>query len=111
MRYGPQTEQVEALIERMRTLTEEQAGEMRNAWLATPEDLWDEASLPAVSFGRWRETVAAFSAADDSVDSVEVWENAQGSVMDAILALVTKDLISEEHFNLLYGPWASVMEQ
>ena len=36
--------------------------------------------------------------------------NAAGSAAwDAALALVVRDLISVEHFNTLYGPWASVI--
>ena len=29
---------------------------------------------------------------------------------DAAIALAVRDLISQEHFDALYGPWASAME-
>ena len=40
-------------------------------------------------------------------DAVAVWTAAR----DAALALVVRDLITPEQFDLLYGPWASVMER
>ena len=35
---------------------------------------------------------------------------ALGAARGAACALVVRDLISEEDFDLLYGPWANVME-
>ena len=37
-------------------------------------------------------------------------EAALVAVWDAVLVTVTKDLISEDDFNTLYGPWKEVME-
>jgi hypothetical protein len=30
---------------------------------------------------------------------------------DAAFALLVRDLITAEHFDVLYGPWASVMDK
>ncbi len=46
-----------------------------------------------------------FAAAKRAVRD-EVWDAAS----DATLALVARDLITEEYFDILYGPWKSVME-
>ena len=35
---------------------------------------------------------------------------AAGAAWLAAVALVVRDLISDEQFQILYGPWASVME-
>ena len=38
------------------------------------------------------------------------WDSARYAARAAALALVVRDLITREHFDMLYGPWASVME-
>ena len=88
MEYGPQTAQIETLLEQIKSLTPEQIEALSAARDAAGNAAWDAARDAALS--------AALSAA---------WNAAWG----AVLALVVQDLISEEHFNILYGPWASVM--
>jgi uncharacterized coiled-coil protein SlyX len=39
------------------------------------------------------------------------WRATLFSIRDAVWALVVKDLITAEEFEILYGPWASVMGQ
>ena len=51
-----------------------------------------------------RRLSAAWSAARDAA-----WYAARNAARNAALALVVQDLITEEHFNTLYGPWASVI--
>jgi hypothetical protein len=36
------------------------------------------------------------------------WDAARDAAWDAAAALVVRDLITPEQFDLLYGPWASV---
>jgi hypothetical protein len=36
---------------------------------------------------------------------------ARDVVRDALLAVIARDLISTEQFDLLYGPWASIMDK
>ena len=96
MKYGPQTAQIETLLEQIKSLTPEQIEALSAAWGAA----WG-----AARFAAWD---AAWDAARDAALSAALsaaWNAAWG----AVLALVVQDLISEEHFNILYGPWASVM--
>ncbi len=103
--YGPQTEAVEALLEKMRNLTTQDVETLRSAHPATSSTVWfheldrdlDEALDKAI--------VAAWEA------SFEATRYMAWYVMrDAVWALVVRHLISEEDFAILYGPWASVME-
>ena len=88
-KYGPNTTQIEALLEKVKTITPEQAKALDAPWDAPWKAVWGAA---------W---VAVREAALEAA-LVAVW--------DAVLVTVTKDLISEDDFNILYGPWASVME-
>jgi hypothetical protein len=72
--FGPQGEQVVALIDRAKGLTGTE--------------------------------VTALAAARDAA-----WDAAWDAARAAALALLTCDLITPEQFDLLYGPWASVVEQ
>ena len=72
---------VAALIERAATITPEQAERLRAARGAARGAAW----------------LAARGAA---------W----GATATVAAALVVRDLISDEQFQVLYGPWASVME-
>ena len=85
MKYRPQTPEVEALIIRASSLTDDEARELVAAWYAT----WYDPRLAAL--------YVALHAA---------W--------DAVCALVVRDLIStdgftQEHYDLLTGPWAQAI--
>lgn len=95
--YGPNHEQVAALIERAAGMTDEQAKALAVVWDTARDTSWDNARD------------AARAAAWDSTQ-VAAWAAAWDAVWDATIALVVRDLISPEHFDTLYGPWASVME-
>ena len=111
--FGPNGEAVAALIERIKNLTPDQAMELGGTWNAARYAVLDAARS------------AAWTAAWGSVWGA-VWDAVRGAVWDAVreesrdsiwyavraatIALATQDLISEEDFNTLYGPWASVME-
>ena len=88
-KYGPNSAQVEALLEKIKTITPEQAKALDAPWDAPWKAVWGAA---------W---VAVREAALEAA-LVAVW--------DAVLVTVTKDLISEDDFNTLYGPWKEVME-
>lgn len=85
---GPQGEQVAALIDRARKLTVGEAEKLDAAWRgdSDTDDAWDAA---------WGAAAARESAGE--------------AARDAALALVARDLISEEHYDLLTGPWARVI--
>ena len=83
---GPQGEEIAALIERCRTLTHDEARELDVA-----RDVARDAARGAV----W----------DAS------WDAAWGAAWGAALALLAKDLITPEQFDVLYGPWKKVIEK
>ena len=90
--YGPNTAQVEALIEQVRNLTPEQADALYAAWDTPITTAW----------------VAARAAARDAAQAAArapAWDAA----WDAAWALVVRDLITPEQFNILTAPWVSVM--
>ena len=92
-RYGPNTARVEALIETIETITPKQIDKLDAAW-----DAARDAALGAAWDAAWDAARGAALGA------------AWGAAWDAACALVVRDLISEEDFDLLYGPWKIVME-
>ena len=94
---GPNGEVVEAHIEKCKTVTPEQVDRLNAAvdaaWGAAWDAAWDAA---------WG---AAWGAAWDAA-----WGAARTAAGDSALALLVRDLITPEQFDVLYGPWASVME-
>lgn len=109
---GPQGEQVATLIDRAGKLTVDEAEKLaaarEAAWVAVRVAVWDAARDAA-----W---VAAWDAARDAAREaawVAAWATARDAVRaaarDAAVALVVRDLISKEHYDLLTGPWAQVI--
>ena len=82
---GPNGEAVVALIDRARALTDEDALGFGAAWAAA----------------RAAARAAAWDAAGDAAGDA-AWYAAG--------ALVVRDLITQEQFDVLYGPWARVIE-
>ncbi|MHB1902618.1 MAG: hypothetical protein ACYCTG_00735 [Ferrimicrobium sp.] len=107
LRYGPQTPEIEAIIAKLATLTDEQAKALtaaRNeAWSEASDAAYDVALSAIWSGGRHDVWVAAST---DTGYWSAIWSVAD----DAILALMVRDLITPEQFELLYGPWTSVVE-
>ena len=111
--YGPQTAQIEALIDRARCLTEKETVALRDAWDA--RYAWavgrGAGRYPAWAVAHDAAWVAAWDAWDDgSAD----WDAAWYATRDAVQALVVRDLIgqhgfAQEHFDTLVAPWESVM--
>ena len=107
---GPQGEEIAALIERCRTLTYDEAQELRAAWdaargaarRAARDAAWDAARGAARDAARGAAWYAAWDAARGA---------AWGAARDAAFALISKDLITPEQFNTLYDPWRKVMEK
>ena len=97
MALGPNGEAVAALIERAARLTADEAKALTAAWAAARDTARDTARDAA--------RAAAWAAARDTARDA-----AWGAAGDAALALVVRDRISQEHFDALYGPWASVTE-
>ena len=97
---GPNGEAVAAHIERCKTITSEQARRLD----AEQDAAWDAiAAQDAARFTARRAARNAIAAQDVDAAAYAAWP--------AALALVVRDLITPEQFDLLYGPWASVMER
>jgi len=106
MKYGPQTQQIEELVEKLKGVTPEQAERLNDAWYDALNDARNDARKAA------RVTLLdgslAWNAVRDAVQDA-AHHFAWGAAWDAALALLVQDKISTEHFDTLYGPWKSVM--
>ena len=102
--YGPNTAQVEAYLAQVHNLTDEQFAAAKDA----AED-WDEVEgeggLGAAWHAAWRTAHRAEreAGARAAVDAA-VTRPALGGALDAALALVVRDLISDDHFDALTQP-------
>jgi len=133
---GPNGEAVAALIKRCRTMTYDEAEQLfaaryaarSAAWsaagYATGDAAWDAARSAAWS-AAWDAagSAARYATGDAARDAARyaAWsavgyaatyaagEAARDAARYAAWALMVKDLITPEQFDLLYGPWASVM--
>ena len=103
--FGPQGEQVAALIERCRTLSVAGLDRLAATWYAT------RGSVPGVARGS---ASAAASAADRHV-ALTVARYAAGDAGDAAVALLCRDLIGQhdgwdqDAYDRLTGPWRDVI--
>ena len=108
-RYGPNTAEVEKLLTKIKEITPTQAETLFVAWVAN--NAADRAlaafeALDATNYEQWIAVrYAAMKAMPDDVP-LNVWE----AIWGATLALVVRERISEEDFDVLYGPWREVME-
>jgi hypothetical protein len=94
---GPNGRYVAGVIKRTRQLTYQEAVDLRAAWGAA----WGAARDAAWGAARGATRGAARGAA---------WDAARGAAWGAAIALLVRDLISDEHFDSLYGPWAKVID-
>ena len=119
---GPNGEAVAAVIERCRALTLNEIQKLQKlyaAWEPARYAVWDawNAARDAAWGAAWN---AAWGAAREAAWNA-VWEAAWNAACDAAWnafwaaardaarALIVKDIITAEQFDLLYGPWRSVM--
>ena len=101
--FGPNTAQVEAFLRVVRGLSGEQVETARAAWVADRDAAVDAARDAAVDAARVAAWDAARGAAWYAV-WVTAWDAARGPAWGAVLALVVRDLISPEHFDVLTAP-------
>ena len=114
-RYGTNGEAVEKIIERAKRLTEDEVQRLAEAWAVRAAwAAWDAARGAArdAAWAAW----AAWAAARDAVRAAwaawAAWDaawDARGAVNDAILAEITRDLITPAQYDLLIGPWRTVI--
>ncbi len=109
---GPNGEAVAALIERCKTLTYDEAKQLSAAWAAVRAAAWG-AARAAARDAAWAAARDAARAAARGAARGAVWgaarEAAWDAARDAVWALIVRDLISPELFEVLYGPWRSVI--
>ena len=115
-KFGPNTPEVRQLIKKLKAITPEQTMELAAAYDAAWNDAWDAAWNAARSAANAVPSAtrdAAYHAAYDAAWAAArsaSYDAAWAAAYDAVLALLVKDLISEDNFHTLYGPWAAVME-
>ena len=110
-RFGPNTEAVEALLERASQLTDDEVDRLEAAWLTTwsgkRDSAWDAVLEVARNDDTRRRATTIARGAVLTTAPNWVWDALWG----AACALVVKNLITDAQFNVLYGPWASVVER
>ena len=115
-RYGPQTTQIEALLERARNLSDEEA----EALSAAAQDAARDATWDTWVTRRAAARDAAWDASRDA--DRQAWvarvardaRDARGAAREAVLVLVVRDLIgqhgfTQRHYDTLVALWESVM--
>lgn len=107
--FGPQWEQIVALVRRAAVLTEDEARDLAGAWFAAESADWSATRSAAGSATRFAPWFAAWFAAESAARTA-----AGDAVRDAVGALVVRDLIgthglTQEHYDLMTRPWASVI--
>ena len=114
--YGPNSVEVKAFLAKVISMTEEQRDKLAEVWSSISLWLWLSTSMAATSAvtynvreDAWR---AAYNAWVRNLPSFCMFghSDAMQAMCGALVALIAKDLIEEEDFKMLYGPWASVME-
>jgi len=112
---GPNGKAAEAVLSRLVTLTADEATRLRAARDAARDAAWNAARSAAWKTARDAARSAAWDAAWKAAWDT-AWNAAWGAARsaawnaagDAILAHLTRDLISEAQFQVLAGPWISV---
>jgi hypothetical protein len=127
--YGPQTAEIKAFFERVKTVTPEQCRALSEARDVTRSreplkglvaagvpswTLMDVVRMALRRGGREDAWSEALHAAPEALAG-ETWDEAPEMaivpVHDALVALLARDLITPDQFDKVYGPWASVMEK
>ena len=110
---GPNGREIAALIKRCAHLEAKQAKALDAAWNAAWNAAWSAARAAAWD-AAWDAALDAARAAAWNAAGAAAWcaagDAAGDAAGNAATALCVKDLISERLFDILYGPWASVME-
>ena len=101
---GPQGREVAALIETARGLTPDQLDALAAAWDTTLDAAWGAA---------WAAAEAAVGAAARAAAWGAVWTATRTAARDAAwaaaLAVLVRDIITPEQYDLLTEPWRTVM--
>ena len=117
---GPQGREVAALIETARGLTPDQLDAIYAArgaaWGAAWDAAWGAAWYAAWGASRKAARDAAWNVARDAARGAAwdaaldtAWDAALDTVLDTVLAVLVRDLITPKQYDLLTGPWRTVM--
>ena len=103
--FGPQWEQVVALVRRAAVLTADEVTDLAVAWATAWAAAWNAAGAAARAAAR----AAAWAAAGDAA-----WAAAGDAARAAAVALVVRHVIgqhgfTQDHYDLLTGPWRKVV--
>jgi hypothetical protein len=119
--YGPNGEDVAALIDSLATIDDETAEAIADAFEAVPDA---ERKVVQLVIGRKHRNgkwASELWAAENAVaewlssqhldgDDAELYSIVADAATDAVDALVLGDELADVDFNTLYGPWADVMD-
>jgi hypothetical protein len=108
--FGPNWELVVGVIRRAATLTDDEVQRMGAAWDAALGSAW-EAARGAARVAAWGAARVAARATARGADAALAAARAAalGATRAATLACVVRDLITPEQFDILTGPWVSVV--
>ena len=115
-KYGPNTASVEALRAKVATISIEQITQIeelrKEQDRAVRKDAWERIryALEYKSVTRLDSWTVAWRDIWSEDIRGGILESRWVSIRDVALGVLARDLISEEDFDLLYVPWASVME-
>ena len=111
-RYGPNGEALEKIIERAKVMTEDEAQRLAAARNAA----WDAWDARGAAWDAWDAVWDAWGAVWDAWGARGAAWDARGAawdaryaVNDALLAEITRDLITPEQYDLLTAPWRTVI--
>lgn len=114
MKYGSNTKDMEQFIERIKAITPEEVEKLGLAFGKVSafkhKAAWDAAFDAGEDSSRLGIGDTACDEAWRALEHVGYRYLSWCAIYDAILALVAKDLISKENFDVLYGPWKQTME-
>jgi len=103
--FTPNAAAVQTIIDRAKTLTPDETKTVFDMWVGVEGDpAWDEAWDEATNASSAMLRDSVLAAAEQTISDT-VGDEAADAARDAILAETTRDLISEEHYNLLMTPW------
>ena len=119
--YGPNTEAVQAIIDRISTLTKDEIDRLSAAWDAAYDATWNaawnaarNAAYDAARHAAWNATRNATWKAPRNEDWSAAYDEACDAAWSATLVTVTYDLATEDgpytiaQRDLLLAPWVEV---
>jgi len=128
-RFGPNTEAIEVIVERIKRMTVDEAEALAASWYRginaagktsgsaagraarnAAEDAARKAARDTLA-AEWDFVWYAVKNAAKNAEWVAEWGGAREAAWEAALALLVKDQITPKQFGWLYGPWASVMDK